>query len=144
MNSLNILKQLLETAICASKQDLKVFDFAEDDIHGLAVAEKEDSEFKIVIIPTYLIEKSETLYCLRDISVEIFDIHVPKYEEGETKFGGRDSYFYTAIEEDPTWSFKSPSDVAVKVLSWVVEYNIRMAVNNTAEYIYTLGIEEEV
>ena len=94
--------------------------------------------------PVGLVIRGDVAYVADWSSVEIFDIHVPKYEAGEVKFGGRDSYFYTAIEEDPTWSFKSPSDVAVKVLSWVVEYNIRMAVDNTAEHIYTLGIEEEV
>jgi hypothetical protein len=135
MNSLDILKQLLETAICASKQDLIVFDFAEDDIHGLAVAEKEDGEFQIVIIPTWRIEKTETVEGKRDISAEVFDIYVPKYDDDYARVGAVGN-FYTDIKGDPAWSFKAANDVAVKVLSWVAEYKISIAVNSHAEYLW--------
>jgi len=143
-NSVNTLRELLETAIKVSGRELFVFDYTPDNEykpHGLYIAEKEDGDFQVVIIPEERNTTMKTIAGDRPTLTLFYNIYTPKYDDGDASVG-MDGYYYTDIEEDWQWSFPSATDIAVKVMTWIMEYEIRLAVNNTAEYIYTRELEE--
>lgn len=135
-NSMKTLEALLEAGIKASKHSLQVFPCEEDELHGaLYVADQQESDFRVVIVPEERMHTVKTIAGDREMPTTFFNIHVPQYDEGDSSVG-MDGYYYVDTDEPFTWSFQSVVDVAVKVLSWINEYEINMAVNNAAEYLY--------
>jgi len=132
--SLENLKKLLEAAIRCTNWDLKVFEYEEEDVRGLYVAPKEDDTFQVIVIPVTRDETVKTIAGERVAQATFFNIYTPKYDAGDRDVGLQGGY-YTDIDEEYTWSFKCISDVAVKVMSWIVEFELDIAVSNEAEYL---------
>jgi hypothetical protein len=148
-NSLKTLNTLLLAGISATGCELDVFAFDEIDLdegldgkYGLYVAENKDSDFRVVITVERRLHTVKTIAGDEQVPCYFYDIYTPKYDNGDASVG-MDAYYYVDTSDACDWSFMSACDTATKVLSWISEYNIRMAVDNTAEYLYALDIEEE-
>jgi len=140
-NSLKTLNTLLQAAIVASGCKLDVFQLDKEDGFGFYVAEKADSDFRVAIVANERLHTVKTIAGDKEVPGTFYDIYAPKYDSGDADVG-MDSYYYTDTGEECDWSFMSAADTATKVLSWISEYNIRVAVDNTAEYIYTRELDE--
>ena len=136
-NSMNTLRELLKVAISTNDR-LNVFDYTpddEDEPRGLCIAEREDDDFQVIILPEERKHPVTTIAGDSEQLVVFFNIYMPKYDSGDASVG-MDGYYYTDIEEPYHWSFPSAYDTAIKVASWLHEYQISLMVSNAAEYLY--------
>jgi len=139
-NSMHTLHELLKVAV-STNEKLHVFEYNEDDIYGFYVAEKEDDDFQVIIIRDARYHTVKTIAGEREVLGDFYNVYLPKYDEGDEDVGMQ-GYYYTDIEEEYDMTFQSAYDVAVKVASWIHEYEISIIVQNAAEYLWECEQEQ--
>ena len=148
MTETEMLKEYIKAAIkCVGWDDLNVFDYDDSEDYddpskghqGVRIAEKENPEdtdgFEIIIVMRKQTEMLQTLGSKIPQVVTYYDIHTPVYDSGDRSVG-MDGYFFTDPDNNPTWTFKSASDAALKSILWVMEFELNIAMENTGEYLW--------